>query len=51
MPSWKQPSTGCPVTYTYTREEERTLIGSSGFKTTDMFVDYIFPYRIPQYVK
>ena len=46
-----EAQTGCPVTYTYTREEGRQLIESSGFKATDIFVDHIFPYRIPQYVK
>jgi hypothetical protein len=46
-----EAQTGCPVTYTYTREEGRRLIETSGFKTTDIFVDHIFPYRIPEYVK
>lgn len=46
-----EAQTGCPVTYTYTRDEGRKLIESSGFKTIDIFVDHIFPYRIPQYVK
>lgn len=46
-----EAQTGCPVTYTYTREEGRQLIESSGFKATDAFVDHIFPYRIAQYVK
>jgi 2-polyprenyl-3-methyl-5-hydroxy-6-metoxy-1,4-benzoquinol methylase len=46
-----EAQTGCPVTYTYTREEGRQLIESSGFRATDIFVDHIFPYRIPQYVK
>jgi ubiquinone/menaquinone biosynthesis C-methylase UbiE len=46
-----EAQTGCPVTYTYTREEGRKLIESSGFRTTNIFVDHIFPYRIPEYVK
>jgi ubiquinone/menaquinone biosynthesis C-methylase UbiE len=46
-----EAQTGCPVTYTYTRSEGRTLIESSGFHTTDIFVDHIFPYRIPEYAK
>ena len=46
-----EAQTGCPVTYTYTREEGRRLIESSGFRLTDAFVDHIFPYRIPEYVK
>jgi len=46
-----EAQTGCPVTYTYTREEGRRLIESSGFHQTNAFVDHIFPYRIPEYVK
>jgi 2-polyprenyl-3-methyl-5-hydroxy-6-metoxy-1,4-benzoquinol methylase len=46
-----EAQTGCPVTYTYTREEGRQLIESSGFRATNVFVDHIFPYRIPEYVK
>lgn len=46
-----EAQTGCPVTYTYTREEGRQLIESSGFHMTDVFVDHIFPYRILEYVK
>lgn len=46
-----EAQTGCPVTYTYTRAEGRTLIEHSGFRMTDAFVDHIFPYRIPQYVQ
>jgi len=46
-----EAQTGCPVTYTYTREEGRRLIESSGFRTTGQFVDHIFSYRIPEYVK
>ena len=46
-----EAQTRCPVTYTYTREEGRRLIESSGFHLTAAFVDHIFPYRIPEYVK
>jgi ubiquinone/menaquinone biosynthesis C-methylase UbiE len=46
-----EAQTGCPVTYTYTRDEGRRLIESSGFHATNTFVDHIFPYRIPEYVK
>jgi ubiquinone/menaquinone biosynthesis C-methylase UbiE len=48
---YSEAQTGCPVTYTYTREEGRRLVESSGFRLTDTFVDHIFPYRIPEYVK
>jgi 2-polyprenyl-3-methyl-5-hydroxy-6-metoxy-1,4-benzoquinol methylase len=46
-----EAQTGCPVTYTYTRDEGRRLIESSGFHASNIFVDHIFPYRIPEYVK
>jgi 2-polyprenyl-3-methyl-5-hydroxy-6-metoxy-1,4-benzoquinol methylase len=46
-----EAQTGCPVTYTYTREEGRKLIESSGFRLRDSFVDHIFPYSIPEYVR
>ena len=46
-----EAQTGCPVTYTYSREDGRKLIESSGFRLRDSFVDHIFPYRIPEYVK
>jgi 2-polyprenyl-3-methyl-5-hydroxy-6-metoxy-1,4-benzoquinol methylase len=46
-----EAQTGCPVTYTYTREQGRQLIESSGFHVTNIFVDHIFPYRIPEYAK
>jgi 2-polyprenyl-3-methyl-5-hydroxy-6-metoxy-1,4-benzoquinol methylase len=46
-----EAQTGCPVTYTYTRSEGCRLIESSGFHATGIFVDHIFPYRIPEYVK
>ena len=46
-----EAQTGCPVTYTYTREEGRNLIESSGFRMTDAFVDLIFPYRVLEYVQ
>ena len=46
-----EAQTGCPVTYTYTRSEGRHLIESSGFHTTDIFVNHIFPYRISEYLK
>ena len=46
-----EAQTGCPVTYTYTRDDGRRLIATSGFHLTEAFVDHIFPYRIPEYVK
>ena len=57
---WKLPEivarnseaqTGCPVTYTYSRQEGRQWIESHGFRVSEVRVDHIFPYRIPEYVK
>jgi 2-polyprenyl-3-methyl-5-hydroxy-6-metoxy-1,4-benzoquinol methylase len=56
---WKLPElvarnseaqTGCPITYTYTRREVRELCERHGFRVTDISVDHIFSYRIPDYV-
>lgn len=45
-----EAQTGCPVTYTYSRQDAPPLLGP-GFKNTNMWVDHIFPYRIPDYVQ
>ena len=45
-----EAQTGCPVTYSYNKKTIHDLLGS-GFKAEDVFVDHIFPYRIPDYVK
>ncbi len=42
---------GSPVTYAYTRRELADLLGRHGFRITEMFVDHIFPWRIPDYVE
>lgn len=44
-----EAQTGCPVTYTYTPGSVRRLL--RGFRIESLFVDHIFPYRIPDYVK
>ncbi|HZL96575.1 MAG TPA: hypothetical protein VFB99_23165, partial [Vicinamibacterales bacterium] len=46
-----EAQTGCPVTYTYTRRSVRELLELSGFTVEEVFVDHIFPYRVPDYVK
>lgn len=45
-----EAQTGCPVTYSYTKKTISELIGD-GFKVEDKFVEHIFPYQIPKYVK
>jgi 2-polyprenyl-3-methyl-5-hydroxy-6-metoxy-1,4-benzoquinol methylase len=46
-----EAQTGCPVTYTFTRREARDLLERYGFRVTEMWVDHIFPYRVPDYVE
>jgi SAM-dependent methyltransferase len=45
-----EAQTGCPVTYSYNKKTIHDLLGE-GFRAEDVFVDHIFPYRIPEYVK
>ncbi len=45
-----EAQTGCPVTYSYTRNTVKDLLGS-GVAIEDVFVDHIFSYKIPSYVK
>lgn len=44
-----EAQTGCPVTYTYTRRGARRLL--NGFHIDEYRVDFIFPYRIRDYVQ
>jgi len=46
-----EAQTGCPVTFTYTRAEGRELVERNGFEVTDVHVDHVFPYRIPDYAE
>ena len=46
-----EAQTGCPVTYTYTRSSVERVLNESGFRVEDVFVDHIFPYRVPDYVQ
>jgi ubiquinone/menaquinone biosynthesis C-methylase UbiE len=46
-----EAQTGCPVTYTYTKTELTELLRRHGFRVTDVRVEHIFPYRIPEYVQ
>ncbi len=48
---YSEAQTGCPVTYTYTKRELAGLLQERGFRVTEVFVDHIFPYRIPEYVQ
>ncbi|MBV8843899.1 MAG: class I SAM-dependent methyltransferase [Bryobacterales bacterium] len=46
-----EAQTGCPVTYSYSRRQGRRLLERHGFRVTDVKVDHIFRYSIPEYVR
>ena len=46
-----EAQTGCPITYTFTRPAVRDLLERHGLRVTEMWVDHIFPYRVPDYVQ
>jgi 2-polyprenyl-3-methyl-5-hydroxy-6-metoxy-1,4-benzoquinol methylase len=45
-----EAQTGCPITYSYSKRDFRRLLGE-GFEVKQMWVDHIFPYRVPDYVE
>lgn len=45
-----EAQTGCPITYSYSRNSVKDLVGD-GFKVDEVFVDHIFPYQIPKYIR
>jgi 2-polyprenyl-3-methyl-5-hydroxy-6-metoxy-1,4-benzoquinol methylase len=49
--TYSEAQTGCPITYIYSKKEAQAMLNSCGFKTTDIQVDHIFPYKIPEYVQ
>lgn len=48
---YSEAQTGCPVTYSYSRRGGRRWLERHGFRVTRVFVDHIFPYSIPEYVR
>jgi len=46
-----EAETGCPITYTFTRRQVTDLLERHGLRVTEMWVDHIFPYSIPDYVQ
>ncbi len=47
---YSEAQTGCPITYAFTRNEVRDLLERHAFRVKEIWVDHIFPYRIPDYV-
>lgn len=48
---YSEAQTGCPITFSYTPSEFRDLLAAHGLRTREIFVDHIFPYRIPDYTQ
>jgi 2-polyprenyl-3-methyl-5-hydroxy-6-metoxy-1,4-benzoquinol methylase len=46
-----EAQTGCPVTYSYSRRDGRRLLEEHGFRATEVMVDHIFPFSIPEYLR
>lgn len=46
---YSEAQTGCPVTYSYTKETIKGLLGD-GFNITKSGYEHIFPYKISDYV-
>jgi len=46
---YSEAQTGCPVTYAYSPRGGRRLLEDAGFRVTQVEVDHIFPYRVPDY--
>jgi 2-polyprenyl-3-methyl-5-hydroxy-6-metoxy-1,4-benzoquinol methylase len=49
--SYSEAQTGCPITYSYTRESVHDLVEPAGFRVKEVYVDHIFPYRVKDYVR
>jgi 2-polyprenyl-3-methyl-5-hydroxy-6-metoxy-1,4-benzoquinol methylase len=48
---YSEAQTGCPVTYSYSRNGGRELVERNGFRVQELSVDHVFPYRIRDYVE
>jgi 2-polyprenyl-3-methyl-5-hydroxy-6-metoxy-1,4-benzoquinol methylase len=48
---YSEAETGCPVTYSYSKSELRSLMERSGFRVKRIEAEHIFPYRIRDYVQ
>jgi len=48
---YSEAQMGSPVTYIYTPREARQLLMQQGFLVTEVAIDHIFPYRIPDYAQ
>lgn len=48
---YSEAQTGCPITFTYTKDQARALVEDAGFTVKNIDVEHIFPYKIPEYIR
>ena len=48
--TYSEAQSGCPVTYSYTFDDVKDLLGDE-YEITEIYKDHIFPYKIESYVK
>ena len=46
---YSEAQCGCPVTFVYSKKKIKKMLFFYGFNVTNMWVDHIFPYSIPEY--
>ena len=46
-----EAQTGCPVTFSYTPSEIKSILEKEGFEVTNIEIDHIFPYVVEEYKK
>ena len=44
-----EAQTGCPVTYTYSKDEITDILNEVGLEVVDIKISHIFPYKIEEY--
>lgn len=48
IPKYSEAQIGCPITYTYTFEELKSLL--KGFEIVEISKDHVFPYKVAPYL-
>ena len=46
-----EAQTGCPITYTYTKDSARAMLERAGFCIESLDIEHIFPYKVTDYIK
>jgi ubiquinone/menaquinone biosynthesis C-methylase UbiE len=48
---YSEAQTGCPVTFSYTKNEFKNILKKYGFECKNISIEHIFPYKIDEYKK